>query len=363
MEKKEYEIILDDVERVRATDPSNMYNRIFDLPEQMSKALKLTSVWDVKPDDFPDPKNVVVIGMGGSAIGGDLARTYLTDKLLIPFHICRNYELPEFVDDETLVIASSYSGNTEETLSALDDALARKAMIAGITTGGLLEDVCKLNDIPLMLLPTGLQPRAAIGYSFVPTLLLFEKIGLVEGVREELEGVVAKLVKLREKYIEDNPTISNPAKRLAGLMHGRIPIIYSGPTLTDVVAVRWKGQICENGKNLAFCNHFPEMNHNELVGWSRVVEEYADRLMVVFLRDENDHPKVRRRMNIVKDIIDRFEVEVADLHSMGENALQRMFSLIQMGDFISYYLAILNDMDPTPVDVIESLKAQLVDIK
>jgi glucose/mannose-6-phosphate isomerase len=363
MDKKNSEIVLDDIEKIRASDPENMYNRIFDLPEQMSKALKLAEVWKVKAEDFSGVRNVVVVGMGGSAIGGDLVRSYLSSRLLVPFQVCRHYQLPEYVDDETLVIASSYSGNTEETLSALDDALQRKALIAVISTGGLIEDVAGLNDLPMMVLPKGLQPRAAIGYSFIPILMFFEKIGLVSNVAQEITGVIQKLEKLREKYIEDNPTLSNPAKRLAGMIFGKIPIIYAGPVLTDVVAVRWKGQICENSKNLAFANQFPEMNHNELVGWSEVMEPHADRLVVILLRDADDHPKVRRRMNIVKDIIEKREVEVVDLHSMGETALERMFSLIQMGDFISYYLAVLNEVDPTPVHVIEQLKAQLMDIK
>ncbi|MGD8923205.1 MAG: SIS domain-containing protein, partial [Candidatus Zixiibacteriota bacterium] len=153
MDKRNYELILDDVEKIRASDPQNMYNRIFDLPEQMAKALKVAEVWKISPEDFPDVKNIVVIGMGGSAIGGDLVRSYLESRLLVPFQICRNYTLPEYVDDETLVIASSYSGNTEETLSALDDALQRKAMIAAISTGGILGDIAGINDIPMMTLP------------------------------------------------------------------------------------------------------------------------------------------------------------------------------------------------------------------
>ncbi len=165
--------VLNDIEKIRAVDPENMYNRIFDLPEQMEEALKISKKWEINADDFPEVKNIVVIGMGGSAIGGDLVRSYLASKLLIPFQVVRNYELPEYVDDETLVIVSSYSGNTEETLAALDDAIGRKAMIAAISTGGMLEDVCKFNEIPMAKLPEGLQPRAAICYSFVPTLLFF----------------------------------------------------------------------------------------------------------------------------------------------------------------------------------------------
>jgi len=353
--------ILDDIEQIRSFDPDNMYNRIFDFPEQMEAALKTALAWEVTPDDFSDVKNIIVIGMGGSAIGGDLVRAYLNSRLLVPFQICRDYNLPEYVDDETLVITSSYSGNTEETLSALDDALQRKAMIAALSTGGLLKDVADLNDIPLVLLPPGLQPRAALGYSFVPILVFLEKIGLIKGVQKDVEIAIRRLKELREKYIEDTPVLSNPAKRMAQRMHGKIAVIYGGPGWTGVVALRWKGQICENSKNMAFSNLFPEACHNELVGWSDPIKAHAAHLMVVMLRDMDDHAKVRKRMNIVKDVIERLEIEVVDVHSMGDNSLERMFSLIQLGDFTSYYLAILNGVDPTPVALIESLKKALVD--
>ena len=287
--------ILDDIERIRATDPQNMYNRIFDLPEQLADALKIAKLWKVDANDFLEIKNIVLVGMGGSAIGGEIIRSYLRSKLLIPFDICRHYVLPEYVDDETLVIASSYSGNTEETLAAVDDALRRKAMLAAVGTGGMLEDVAKLNDIPMCKVPGGFQPRAAIGYSVVPLLMFFEKIGLIKNVAKEIEHVAAGLQKYREKYIEDNPTVSNPAKHLAEKLHGKITFIYTGPVLTDAVGLRWKGQLCENSKAMAFCNQFPEFNHNELVGWSPTIEQHAEHLSVVVLRDMEDHQQIRMR--------------------------------------------------------------------
>jgi glucose/mannose-6-phosphate isomerase len=355
--------ILDDVEKIRAIDPSNMYNRIFDLPEQMAEALEIGRRWHVEAQDFRDVKNIVIVGMGGSAIGGDLVRSFLYSKLLTPIQICRHYALPEYVDDETLVIASSYSGNTEETLAAVNDALNRKSMLAAMSTGGLLEDLAKLNDIPIALLPPGLQPRAALGYAFVPLLVFFEKIGLIKNVAEEIGEVVTRLKEFRANFIEDLPTKQNLAKQLAAKIHGKIPIIYTGPTLTDAVGLRWKGQICENSKILAFVNQFAEFNHNELVGWSEPVKKHVEHLVVLILRDADDHPQIRRRMNIIREIIENQKVEVIDVHSKGERPLQRMFSLIQLGDFVSYYLATLNEVDPSPVKVIESLKNQLVDKK
>jgi glucose/mannose-6-phosphate isomerase len=353
--------ILDDIEKVRAVDPDNMYNRIFDLPEQMIDALEIGQKWKINPDEFSDIKNVVVIGMGGSAIGGDLIRTIFASDLMVPFHVVRNYTLPEYVDDETLVIASSYSGNTEETLSALDDALERKAMLASVSTGGILKDVCELNQIPLAIIPSGMQPRAALGYSFVPVLVFLEKIGLVKNIVDKIDKTIANLSTSREMYIEDNPLDKNQAKQLADKIHKKIVIIYSGPTLTDTVAMRWKGQICENSKNLAFVNHYAEFNHNELVGWADAVKDNNDSLIIFQLRDRDDHPQIIKRMNIVKNIIEEYGVEVVDIQSKGESKLERMFNLIQLGDFVSYYLAVLNNVDPTPVDVITKLKKKLTE--
>ena len=348
--------VLNDLDNIRALDPGNMYNAIFDLPEQMAAALEIGRKWRTSADDFADIKNIVAVGMGGSAIGADLIRSYLSTVLLVPFQVCRHYSLPEYVDDETLVIVSSYSGNTEETLSAVDDAISRKSMIAAVSTGGMLQEVAEINDIPLAIIPSGLQPRAALGHSFVPVLVFLEKIGLIKNVAEEITAMIEKLKEFRDGLIEDQPVKMNLAKQLAEKMHGKIPIIYTGPALTDVVGIRWKGQICENSKILAFANQFPEFNHNELVGWSEPIEEHKENLVVLILRDTDDHHQVRQRMNFVRDMLQAREVDVIEIHSKGETALQRTFQLIQLGDFVSYYLAILNEEDPTPVAVIEDLK-------
>jgi len=351
--------VLNDLEALRALDPANMYNTIFDLPEQMAKAQKMASGWNVPAEEFPDIRNVVVVGMGGSAIGGDLARTYLAGEMLVPFTVCRNYLLPEFVDDETLVIVSSYSGNTEETLAAVDDALDRKAMMAVLTSGGLLEEVARLNEIPMLVLPGGLQPRAAVGFSFVPLMMFLEKVGLVKDIQTRLKTAISALQSWRDRMVEDQPDSANPAKQLAQLLHGKIPIIYGGPVLTDVVAMRWKTQICENSKSMAFCNVYPEFNHNEICGWSKLTQDQKDGLIVINLRSGDDHERIAARMDAVKRIVEEQDVMVIDLWAAGESRLERMLNLIQMGDFVSYYLAILNEIDPTPVTAIEDLKKEL----
>jgi len=338
-----------------------MYNCIFDLPEQMTQALKLAGGWNVPKEEYPDVRNVVVVGMGGSAFAGDLARSFLASEMLIPFQVCRHYSLPEYVDDETLVIALSYSGNTEETLAAVDDALQRKSMIVVLTTNGLLEEVAGLNEIPMFKLPSGLQPRAAIGYSFVPLMVFLEKIGLIKDGIERINKAIAHLDTTRARMVEDHGVNKNPAKQMAQLIHGRIPIIYCGPTLTDSVGARWKCQICENAKQMAFTSQYPEFNHNELEGWSKQIEEHKDHFVVINLRDSGDHPRISSRMDVVKGLIEELDVQVIDIYATGETELERMFNLIQMGDFVSYYLAILSKVDPTPVEAIEKLKKELVE--
>jgi glucose/mannose-6-phosphate isomerase len=352
---------LDDLDAIRKLDPSNMYNAMFDLPEQMAKALKMAGGWNVPVDLFPDIKNIVVVGMGGSAIGGDIARSYLAAELEIPFQICRNYALPEFVDDETLVIASSYSGNTEETLMAVDDALERSAMIVVLTTGGMLEDVARLNEIPMLKLPGGLQPRAALGFSFVPLMVFLQKVGLIKekNIEDRIREAIKHLESTRDRMTEDTPAMTNPAKQLAQLIHGKIPVIYAGATHNDVVAARWKAQICENAKCIAFANVYPEFNHNELVGWGGLSFEQKEQFIVINLRSEDDLEKVAARMDVVKRLVEEQDVMVLDLYASGDTPLERMFNLIQMGDFVSYYLAIMSEIDPTPVDVIEDLKKEL----
>ena len=230
-----------------------------------------------------------------------------------------------------------------------------------MTTGGLMADVCKLNDIPMLTLPSGLQPRAALGYSMIPLLVLFDRIGLVKGLSKEIPQAIKEMQMRREVYIEDTPTEKNLAKAVAARLHGRIPLIYGGPVLTDVVAVRWKGQMCENGKNMAFANQFPEFNHNELVGYCDLIKPHKDHLVVVMIRTGDDHPKVTKRIDIVKGIIEKAGVPVVDVWGMGTTPLSRLLSLVQLGDFVSYYLAILNNVDPTPVAAIETLKKALAE--
>jgi glucose/mannose-6-phosphate isomerase len=349
---------LDSVEAIKKIDVSGMYDKIYRFPEQLEEAAAIGKNLNPDKNYYKDIQNIIVAGMGGSAIGGDLVRSYLADKIDVPFYICRNYRLPQFVNHNTLVIVSSYSGNTEETLSAFEEAIARKAKIACITTGGELGQRAEENKYLVASLPKGYPPRAALGFSFVPLLFLLSKMNFAANVENDITALISELKSFRDAYAVENDSDRNSAKQYAAKMYGRIPIIYTGPELTDAIGTRWKGQICENGKCLAFNNQFPEFNHNELVGWN-VIEAYRDKLIVFYLKDVDDQQPVAKRMEIVKQIINESKVEVIEVESQGSRPLVRMFSLIQIGDFVSFYLAILNNIDPTPVKVIDFLKNEL----
>ncbi len=350
--------MLNSIEDMKKIDPDGMYNKIYSFPEQLIVAAEIGSKIQIDTDKFSNIKNIVVAGMGGSAIGGDTVRTYLAGKLEVPLVVCRHYTLPGFVNEDTLVVISSYSGNTEETLAALNEAQAKKAKIVCFSTGGKVGQIAKANNLPLIQLPVGYPPRTALGYSFVPLLFLMAKLGFINDVSEEISTLITGLKNYRELYAAEVESDNNRAKAIAEKIYGKIPIIYSGPELTDTVGTRWKGQICENAKCLAYNNQFAEFNHNELVGWN-IIKSYKDKLIVIFLRSSDDHIQISERMSIVKNIISKQNVEVVEVSAQGENSLLRIFSLIQIGDFISYYLAIINKIDPTPVKVIDFLKSEL----
>jgi len=265
---------LDEIEKIKSIDPGGMYQRIYQFPSQLEDGLSLTKQTPLPQLGKDKIKNIVMAGLGGSAIGGDLVRSYLAERLNIPFFICRNYNLPHFVDSSSLVFVSSYSGNTEETLSAFQDAIKRKAKLICLSTNGKVEQISSEKRIPCVHLPKGFQPRAALGYSFVPILVMLERLGFVQGEEANIERTKEFLEENRNRYRVELGTEENEAKKLATKFHGKLPIIYASCDHFDAISYRWKGQFCENAKMLAFNNVFPEFNHNELVGW-KVLSDYG----------------------------------------------------------------------------------------
>ena len=284
--------------------------------------------------------NIVVTGMGGSAIGGDLLKSCLHNTK-IPVFVNRDYKMPDFVDKHSLVFAVSYSGNTEETISAVKDALEKNAKVIGITSGGKLADICE----KIIKIPGGFQPRAALGYLFFPMLGILHNNSTVNIKNAELNEML-NILKKKEEFKEEG-------EDLAKKLREKIPLIYSSELLMPA-AYRFKTQINENAKLPAFFNLFSEMNHNEINAFGGMDRKFT----AILIKDAHDNARIKKRMKICQELMEeRVDVEVINVQ--GEHLLSRLFSTIYLGDFTSYYLAILNRIDPSPVEVIEKLKQAL----
>ncbi len=353
--------MLNDLKAMHKIDPDGIVELLEKFPKQLSEGRRLAQEADISSIEGRDFDKIVVCGMGGSAIGGELVRSYVIDRLPIPVFINRDYSLPAFVDKSTLVIGSSYSGNTEETLSAFAQAEEIGSSLVAITTGGSLGDIVRKKGYPLIVLPSGLPPRAALGYSFTPILTIFERLGLIEDQSEAVRETAALLEADIEEYRPETSWENNPAKSLATILHGSLPLIYSDDWHFNAVAVRFRGQINENAKQLAYSAVLPENNHNELVGW-KILGSISSLISGVFLEDREMNPRIRFRMNFLRETQEELGVQTISMQSHGKSLLARMFSLIQLGDWTSYYMAILNRENPMPVDVIDKLKAALKEL-
>ncbi|MEW6446571.1 MAG: bifunctional phosphoglucose/phosphomannose isomerase [Bacillota bacterium] len=347
---------LNNVESLKAADSTGFFSSLAGLGEQCLKAYEagrgaiLPAVQKVSA--------VVVTGLGGSAIGGDLLRVYCQEHLGVPVVVNRDYTLPAFVDGNTLVFSVSYSGNTEETLSAYQHARDKGSIIVTLTSGGKLKALADRDGVPVIQVPAGLAPRAATGYLFIPMLAVLERLGMLNGLTGEVTELARVLNSYAADYGLDTPVEKNPAKQLALNFKDHIPVMWGVSGTTDVVAQRWKGQINENAKAPAYWNVFPELNHNEIVGFEQP-EELIRKLWVVMLRDKGDHSRVGYRMEITRRIIAERVAGVTEVTSTGDGLLARLYSLIYLGDWASAYLAVLYGIDPGPVKVIDLLKGEL----
>jgi len=346
-------------EAIQARDGAQMLGRVMRLPEQVREARAIGEGLALQRPRATI-ENIVVAGMGGSAISGDLLRSALGAELPVPMLTQRYYRLPGFVNPHSLIILSSYSGDTEETLSCYDDAIARRAPVLCICSGGELAHRANKDGHPCIAIPGGLPPRAALGYLTIPVLVALAKLGLIADPATELDETIA-LLEIQCQAL--GPTVDeekNRAKHLARKLHGKIPIIYASIE-NEAVALRWKGQFSENAKTLAFANCFPELNHNEIVGWEGM-KELQRQFQVIFLRDRDDHPRIQKRMEITQELLKRETNPVVEIPSEGSSRWARLFSLIAMGDFTSVYLAVLNGVDPTPIEKIQWLKKRLREV-
>lgn len=341
-------------------DRQDMFSVLFDFPVQVCDAVDIAGNVKIK-GNYRGIKNIIINGLGGSAIGGDILRSYTAGEIKIPVSVNRNYTLPAYADRNTLAILASYSGNTEETVTAFRDALKKGCRIICVTSGGAVEKMAKKNKTDIIKIPGGLQPRCALGYSFFSLLVLFTKLGLIKDKADEINDVIINLEQSLSEYI--NPSFeNNEALRIAAALKGRLPLVYSSADVLDAVNLRWRGQISENAKILAYGNLYPEMNHNELVGW-KLNEDILKKTAVIFLNDRDDNERIKLRMKITEKVYRKYSGLVMDLSSDCRTRLGRMFDLIFLGDWVSYYLSILNEVDPTPVEAISRLKKELDKIK
>ncbi|MFN3690347.1 MAG: bifunctional phosphoglucose/phosphomannose isomerase, partial [Fimbriimonadales bacterium] len=306
------------------------------------------------------PRQVLVCGMGGSAIGGDYLRALFEEYGNLPVQVIRDYYLPHSVDAHTLVFAVSYSGNTEETLACYHQARERNAMILAVSSGGALQQHAHADGIPHVLVPGGQPPRTALGYLFIPLMRLSERLGLLPDLSQPYAQMLKRLVQTRDALSVEVPYAQNPAKQLAHALHRRIPLIYGSGGARATVAMRWKGQINENAKQHAFAYTFPELNHNEILGWVKASEQ-AHNWSVVVLRDPDESAKIRTRIEVTRRLVG----ERANWHELtadGATQLERLMHLTYFGDFVSLYLAFLNGVDPENIDYINILKAELAKV-
>ena len=350
--------------QTKTIDVSDMFSILKGFPKQIKEAVEIGKKAP-KFKEIPTPMNkFAVLGMGGSAIAGDVLRTYCAsmpgaDKLLIS--VFRNYDLPNYIDSSYSVLASSYSGETEETLSAFEQAKKKTSRVMTIASGGTITEKAKEAGFPTLMIPGGLQPRCALGYSFFAMLGALENNGVLSAENlKEIQIAKEETIKLIEEKAEIYSTIdeeTNPAIKLAQKLCGHIPLFYSSNNL-EAVNLRWRGQIQENSKNFAFGALLPEMNHNEIMQFS-FPSELMKKFIIVFLNDKLDHKRVNLRFSALESILGGQTEDIIKLESGAQSFMARMFDLMYLSDWTAYYLAIFNKIDPTIIPAISELKTRL----
>jgi glucose/mannose-6-phosphate isomerase len=345
--------MLDDDNVLRQRDPKDARGVAAAQNEQARFAVEVLH----PENDGREITRVVVAGMGGSALAALLVKSWLSNELTIPFEVVRTYGLPEYVDANTLVITSSYSGNTEETVSGLEDARARGAQVAVIASGGKLNEIADANDIAHVTLPAGLQPRMAVIYNLRALIAILAHFNVVGYDRfAEIGDLADWLGEEARQWTSDVTTDKNYAKQLALMSVGKTPVFYSG-NLMAPVAYKWKISWNENAKNVAFWNELPEFNHNEFLGWT---SHPIEKPFAVFdLVSKFEHPRILKRFEISDRLLSGQRPKSTVIELKGESIIAQMLWASILADFVSIYVAVLNGVDPTPVAIIEKLKLEL----
>ena len=350
---------LDDLDYFKRLDSLNMLGEIDGLPDQLSYAYQLGMKHDLP--EWKDIRQVVIAGMGGSAIGADLLASYSAPLAPVPVFVHRDYGLPVYARGaETLVICSSHSGNTEETLDAFDAARQVECRVIAVSTGGELARRAREQDIPVWIFDHAGQPRAAVGFSFGLLLAMFQRLGFIPDQKEALDEAIAAMKRSQQHLQPQVLTVKNPAKRYAGQLMGRwVTVMGSG--LLTAVARRWKGQINEVAKAGANFEFIPEADHNTLAGTMHPEEVLNPHTMTLFLRAPSDHPRNRLRSDLTKDAFMLEGMNTDFVDGRGNSPLAHMWTLILFGDYMAYYLAMGYGVDPTPVPALVEFKGAMAE--
>lgn len=344
-----------DARSVAKVDPGGMRDVIASLPEQLVAGLQVGTGLNVP---IGEAERIFVVGMGGSAIGGDVFRAWVADRSRAPLQVVRDYRLPTDAKPEDLVIAVSYSGNTEETLGATTQAIKIGCRVVAITSGGALRDLARRAGFLVLEVPAGLPPRGAFGHMF----------GILTGLGEEwtygdlrvdLQRAVAHLKSLRTRLRPESTQRSNRAKSLALRLKAGVPVVFAASPFIPI-AKRWQTQLNENAKVLAFASTFPEADHNELVGW--VEDPRARAYRPILLRDRDETPEIRRQLDVTVDLMSR-HAKVEQVHDDGPTLVSRLLGTLYLGDYVSLYLAVLRGVDPLRIRPIEVFKAKLAEAR
>jgi len=347
---------LDELLIYRQLDTSGMLNHLRQFPKQCERAWEKVLKFELPPE-YSRIDKVIILGMGGSAIGGEIARRLALAESKVPVWVHRDYGLPPFADKDTLVIASSYSGNTEETLSGFTESLKTPAKKLALTTDGKLKYLAEKEGIPIFIIDYQAPPRAAFPHSFIPLVGIFQKLGLLGDKSADLQETLHILNKLSRDWVETTPQASNPAKQLATKLWGHLVIIYGAEMLSEV-AQRWKAQLNENSKTWAVFELFPELNHNAVVGYE-FPSQVKEGVLVVLLHSALFHPQSQLRYEATAKLLANRGISHEFVEAAGATALAQVMNLVLFGDYVSFYLAILNRIDPTPVESIDFVKNYL----
>ncbi len=338
-------------------DRSGFKQLLLDFYKQIDTAEKIVKSAQINLNTS-EIQNILYFGMGGSAISGDLLSDVLIKDLNVPIKVVRGYISPNFCSQNSLVIVSSYSGNTEETISAANMAADSGAQFLAITSGGKIADMAKNHEWNLINLPDGFPPRQALGLMFFSLYHVLGQGGLYKNYVADL----SHLKKFTRHEITKHDTLKHDghvlAQELAKTIHRKIPVIYSSSPFLKTVSKRWQNQLHENSKSLAFCNVIPEMNHNEIVGWE-MESDLKNSIITIFLENESVNPRIKERIELSKKIIKKSGAKVVDVYASGDNILEKVFSLIILGDWVSYYLAMFHKKDPHAIKNIDFLKNEL----